>query len=800
MEEEYQGGNLFDDNFELDDGIGDNPFEMSDGGSELPPLNKNEQENEKESDQEKKKFIELEDITDAPPSIAFNDKKDDFPEQKTSTNERKVENNSDEDDGFVIDDEKESAKPKEEEKEVENDDDFEDDFVVSDDGKEQNNDDFVISDNDKENDDFENNDEFEEAPRANLLKSLIEDNEREKKEKEKEKEEEKPKSLLGDLLKKDEQTNEDEENLEFDETKEEKPKSLLGNLLKKEEPVKEDNETKEEKPKSLLGDLIKKEEPIHNDEENFENDETQEEKPKSLHGDILNKEEPKKDDFEDDFEEEKPKSLLGDVNKKEEKPTVKEVSKPKKVETTKPVVNENKPKIATKKVENNTSVKPVLPKGRVDKKAPRSNRTANSKIPTKSVQPTKKITKPEIKKVEEKPTQPAKKVVKQEPKKADEKPKKAAKQEVKPDPPKPIEKVKSEDDDFEDDFEDNSENGTVTNDGGGGFFLTETNAAAYDNTPKEEQKESDDDDFSDDFEEFVPESKKEEPENEKEPEIVIKGDDVEDISKLDIDPDDYEYDETSEKEKKPSKTYTHEEEEISNVTRNLLAKLTSLVMFGKSDIGATVTEPNEQLGELLSRMKTTFEFFINDAITNQNNPHLQRINKMVAYKKELKKKIIEAQNQRQELKMKLVSLDRAFKSPQTTQVSNSDVKAATSQLKTAIQKIQQGRKEEREIMNENLRLAQRLKELSEMDQKKYGTEVSELKESNAKLEVEINERNRRYKTCLEKMRQSVQEYQEPIDRLQSRLADLEKRVSILNKPKPKIGGYSSLSRVSSHRY
>ena len=78
----------------------------------------------------------------------------------------------------------------------------------------------------------------------------------------------------------------------------------------------------------------------------------------------------------------------------------------------------------------------------------------------------------------------------------------------------------------------------------------------------------------------------------------------------------------------------------------------------------------------------------------------------------------------------------------------------------------------------------------------FGEEIGNIKEQNAKLEVEISENIRRYKACLTKMEQTVSAQDDPIERLRSRINDLDKRIAILSKPRPKIGGSSSISRAS----
>lgn len=438
--------------------------------------------------------------------------------------------------------------------------------------------------------------------------------------------------------------------------------------------------------------------------------------------------EPENDKFDDDF--------ISDENAEEPPP--------------KPKVEE-KPKI----VKPNVEPKP-LPKIEIKPAPPKQNKT---KIPVKVSQPPPKIETPknqtftdDFESFDDEP----------EPKEPEPKPEEKPKVEEK------IEEIHHEEEKVEEKPEETHEEPEEESNQAG-FFLTETNAKPYQPPEPEE-------DFSDDFEDF--EAQKAEESTQIEPEKKQE----EEEEEIDMEPEE-------EVEQKPEKEYTEDEKHLSDISRKLLTLMNSLIMFGASDIGSLIQEPNERLGQMMERMQTQFKWYMGDAIASASNPDHIRLRKLVETKKSLKIRIQEEKKKNSELKARLREIDRAFKNPtQPQKILNSDVKAYASQLKMMISKIQGIHKEQRDIMSENSMLEQKLKEIIANDANINGQETSEQRGRNAKLEVEAQETSRRYKEAILRMEQQINDSQEPINRLQMRLADLEKRIMILTKPRQMTSG------------
>ena len=759
MDSNYEGGNDFEE-FVLDDG-GDNPFEIDDFGAGID-------ENGPVSapiKQPMQKLVVMDDASQSnsplppKPEVApkiTNNNKTISPTILSPKQEKSAKQSGDE--------QKNNKTPikennnEKEQNETKNNEDFNDDFE----------DDFVLSDESPEKEkspkkDAERNQKTEETPKKADETPKKEENNDDDFEDDFIEDTTPRKKLLEELLRQEEEDQEEERKRKEQEEREEAERQKLIEKKKREEEEKKRREEEEKQRK------------IEEEKEKLRKQKEEEEKQRKLRQQKQKEEEKRKRAEKEEQERIKQQKLREQKQKEEEERKKKEKAEQERIRQQKLKEQKQKEEEERKKRER---IEQEKRRKQQQIQQQQKQRIANARVNINKNRINNQQQKP---KVNNPPQRNVPQKTVQQKKPIQEKPKPKQQQQQHKDK-ELIRKQQKEDI-------------TVSEENGGGFFVTETNAHAFNKSlPSDFAR-----DFSSDFEDESDSEAKEnenKEEEEKKEENEENNNDNKEEEEIDMEPNDDDILSSNDNlfsEKKETKTYTYSEQEMSNITRTLLSHLTSLVMFGNSDVGATITEPNEQLSEMLGRMRNTFMYYMQDALKKKQNPQLSRINKLVQTKKDLKQKIIAAQKQNVELKSRLRAIDRAFKNQNQPQFSAGDARAATSQLKSFIQKIQTAHKEERQLINENQKLAQQIKDMQQENEAVYGEEISAIKDRNAKLEVEITENVRRYKGCIAKMEQSLVAQDEPLERLRTRLNDLERRVSILSKPRPKLGqsGYVS---------
>lgn len=228
--------------------------------------------------------------------------------------------------------------------------------------------------------------------------------------------------------------------------------------------------------------------------------------------------------------------------------------------------------------------------------------------------------------------------------------------------------------------------------------------------------------------------------------------------------------------------FPHESNDsVAGVSRRLLSLMTSFAMFGKSRIGASITEPAAQLSGVFMRMRDKFQMHVSSALAERRKPENIRINKLLNQKKYLSRRKEKAIEFNRQIKSRLRIIDRQFREPRHNQDPQSDVRALSYQLKKAIQKMQNIHKEVEFLQLENSQLNQRISEITSKDEEKYGMNVSEIRQKNAKEEIEFAETHKIHVTNVKKAQQQIDELREIVGRLVKRKADAENRVNIIVK-------------------
>jgi len=289
-----------------------------------------------------------------------------------------------------------------------------------------------------------------------------------------------------------------------------------------------------------------------------------------------------------------------------------------------------------------------------------------------------------------------------------------------------------------------------------GFFLTETEGKLFSHIDK--SGASFDDDFITDSE--AP--KQEEEDNEAD--MILPNHDMPETIIIP----------TSDVQKEDPKS-------IAGVTRGLISAIKSLMMFGRSDIGTTINDPQENLCSLAKKICSEFLLFHSNLEKKNKDPEYILLKKLSSTKKFQKYKVNELQKTNNELKIRIRNNEKLFDSDKKL-VDHNDIRVQSVALKNAINKLTQIHKDIRDIQKENMVLSQQINELLMKQSSRQGINVTNLHSNILNLEAEIQDIYKRNASSITKMEQSIESMAHPISLLESRVNDLEKRIKTISKP------------------
>lgn len=225
---------------------------------------------------------------------------------------------------------------------------------------------------------------------------------------------------------------------------------------------------------------------------------------------------------------------------------------------------------------------------------------------------------------------------------------------------------------------------------------------------------------------------------------------------------------------------------ISSLAQQLLSKMYSLQMFGQSSIGASVSGSVYELGNHLRNMLETFPSFIKESNISANSQqyllqkklantktkiqNLQQINKQLKEKVRYNEKQLPDLNRQNDTEFS--ELDRI----------NSEIKANICSLKKAINRLQKIKEENDQIQSENQIIKNTIDDLLTQYRRSCPGEIGRINKNIVKTEIGLRENSKRYRENLEKAQEIISSYNEPIHSLETRLADMNRRISVFRRP------------------
>jgi hypothetical protein len=223
---------------------------------------------------------------------------------------------------------------------------------------------------------------------------------------------------------------------------------------------------------------------------------------------------------------------------------------------------------------------------------------------------------------------------------------------------------------------------------------------------------------------------------------------------------------------------------LVDVTRKLVSGMLSLSLFGDSAIGATISGTIYDLSHQATRAREKFATFYQD---NQNYIHSEHYALAKSFD-DLEKRITDIRGWNQRLKSVIRSYEKRIDNIQrgavSTEISqlDSEVKAVASNLRTAIGKLQDARKEDRDIQGENEFYQEKTDELMKALRKRGG--LSQRTRNLAKLELDLANATVDNNEMIVKMQNAVNGMVGPIEALKAKLADMGRRVAMSQYPLP----------------
>jgi hypothetical protein len=223
---------------------------------------------------------------------------------------------------------------------------------------------------------------------------------------------------------------------------------------------------------------------------------------------------------------------------------------------------------------------------------------------------------------------------------------------------------------------------------------------------------------------------------------------------------------------------------LVEVTRKLVSGMLSLSLFGDSTIGATVPGTIYDLSGKAKSARDKFAAFF------QDNQACMRSEQYILAKSydDMDKRASEIQATNRRLKSVIRSYGKRITDVQNGRLSaeisqlDSELKAVTANLKTAIGKLQEVHKEDKTIQTENEFYQEQMEEMMKSVRKRGG--LSQRTRNLAKLELELANCVAEGNDAIGKMQNSVSGMVQPIEALKAKLADMDRRVGVFQYPQP----------------
>lgn len=212
---------------------------------------------------------------------------------------------------------------------------------------------------------------------------------------------------------------------------------------------------------------------------------------------------------------------------------------------------------------------------------------------------------------------------------------------------------------------------------------------------------------------------------------------------------------------------------LINVARQVISASESLMYFGNSSLGRTVTSPIFEYPKLIRSIAERFPSYAASALSERFSPEF-RLSKLY---KSAKAKLSEQLTLNGRLKQKIRMYTTSLSSQPTSTVSKQEEHATEVNLRKAIQQIHLLKDECAKLKEENEGLLQRSEELiKKASPKTRNGQYNQLSESILRLTIAIKTDRASYVSDVKQAERYLENLARPVDSLDQRLSNLEMRI------------------------
>ncbi|OHT00409.1 hypothetical protein TRFO_32951 [Tritrichomonas foetus] len=225
---------------------------------------------------------------------------------------------------------------------------------------------------------------------------------------------------------------------------------------------------------------------------------------------------------------------------------------------------------------------------------------------------------------------------------------------------------------------------------------------------------------------------------------------------------------------------------LTSLTQQLLSKMYSLQNFGSSSIGATVPGSVFDLAKHLIKMRNSFPTFVKESNVYSNSKQYAMQKKL----NRLKDKIEKTQQDNRKLKERVRNNKRRL--PDLTKNKNdeftesekikAEMKSNVFSLKKAVSKLKEMNQLNDQMQCENETIQKQINDLFSKFKHSCTGEDGQINRNIVKVDIELRNNIQKHKENLAVAQEIVDSYKVPIQALEQRLADMDRRISAVIRP------------------
>lgn len=219
---------------------------------------------------------------------------------------------------------------------------------------------------------------------------------------------------------------------------------------------------------------------------------------------------------------------------------------------------------------------------------------------------------------------------------------------------------------------------------------------------------------------------------------------------------------------------------VVTLAQQLLSKMYSLVMFGNSQIGATVAVSIYELGSQLNTIRNSFSVFVKETSNKINSPEYKLLKNLEAL--EAKCKAVQAENIqfknliRNNSKRLPKGLDSDTEMEARKQKVMNEFKSNAANLRRAIENLQKLKQLNDTTLSENREIEDQINSKFKQFRKNCQGDYGEISKNIVRIEIDLQNNIQKHREKIEEAKKTVQMYEAPIAMLEARLADLNRRI------------------------